>query len=60
LFRPFSQLESDPARSYEGTGLGLAITRHLLSAMAGTISVASEPGLGSRFTFSLPEAARAS
>jgi signal transduction histidine kinase len=60
LFRPFSQLESDPARSYEGTGLGLAITRHLLSAMGGTIAVASEPGLGSRFTFSLPEAARAS
>ena len=56
LFRPFSQLESDPARSYEGTGLGLAITRHLLSAMNGTIDLASEPGQGSRFTFTLPEA----
>jgi PAS domain S-box-containing protein len=56
LFRPFSQLESDPSRSYEGTGLGLAITRHLLSAMNGTIDLASEPGQGSRFTFTLPEA----
>lgn len=37
-----------------GSGLGLAIVRHVIEAHGGHISVASEPGQGSTFTFTLP------
>ncbi|MFN9800342.1 MAG: sensor histidine kinase, partial [Bacteroidota bacterium] len=38
-----------------GTGIGLYIVREALRRMGGTISLASEPGKGSRFTIDLPE-----
>ncbi len=53
LFKPFSQVDATAARKYEGTGLGLAICAHLVKLMGGDISVASEPGKGSTFTFTL-------
>jgi two-component system, OmpR family, sensor histidine kinase KdpD len=37
-----------------GTGMGLAICRAIIEAHNGTISVTSQPGQGSVFTFSLP------
>lgn len=54
LFQPFRQIESGLARNHEGTGLGLAICRRLAELMGGEISVASEWGKGSTFTFELP------
>jgi PAS domain S-box-containing protein len=54
LFREFEQLDEGLARRNEGTGLGLALSRRLARLMNGTIEVASEPGLGSTFTLSLP------
>ncbi|MGB5104096.1 MAG: PAS domain S-box protein [Steroidobacteraceae bacterium] len=57
LFKPFfTQAAGSPGRMHEGLGLGLPISRHLAEALGGTISVASEPGHGSRFTVSLPVA----
>ena len=56
IFEEFAQSDSPTNRSEQGTGLGLALTRQLLLLMAGTIEVASEPGLGSAFTFTLPVA----
>jgi len=54
LFRPFTQVDSTPARRFEGAGLGLAISRHFCEAMGGQISVESTPDVGSTFTVHIP------
>lgn len=45
---------SDPARVKGGTGLGLSIAKWIADRHDGFIDVYSSPGLGSRFTVSLP------
>lgn len=57
LFTPFHQLSQGLARTHEGAGLGLALTRRVVEAMGGTVDVASTPGVGSVFTFTLPREA---
>jgi PAS domain S-box-containing protein len=54
LFKPFQQIDTGPARGHEGTGLGLSICHHLVTGMGGEISVESQWGIGSTFTFTLP------
>jgi len=58
IFDEFVQVDQSLARRQAGTGLGLAIASRLARLMGGEISVSSVHGSGSRFTLSLPRAAR--
>ena len=55
IFESFSQVDSKRNRSVEGTGLGLAISQQLVNLMGGTLSVKSEFGKGSTFSFTVPQ-----
>lgn len=54
IFSMFSQEDTSHTRGYEGSGLGLSIARGLVTLLGGTISVTSEKGKGSTFTFTVP------
>jgi len=53
IFETFSQADSTTTRKYGGTGLGLAISNKLVEMMGARLELESEPGLGSRFFFSI-------
>jgi signal transduction histidine kinase len=53
LFEPFQRLV-DHSESTKGLGLGLVVVKRLVEAHGGKISVQSEQGIGSTFSFTLP------
>ena len=54
LFTPFYQGKHQTGKKH-GVGLGLYIAKKLMEAQNGKIWVESQPGCGSRFTFTLPQ-----
>jgi signal transduction histidine kinase len=54
LFTPFFRAQNPATQDVGGTGLGLAITRALVEMHGGEIMVASAPGQGAIFSFTLP------
>ena len=54
IFDRFYRIENPLLQSQSGSGLGLALTRELITLMNGTVSVESEPGVGTQFTITLP------
>jgi len=53
IFESFTQASSDTTRKFGGTGLGLTIVKKLVELQNGEITVKSNPGVGTCFSFSL-------
>jgi len=53
IFESFSQAHSSDTRKFGGTGLGLSISKQLVELMGGKITIESEEGSGTTFSFSL-------
>ncbi|MCU0451766.1 MAG: ATP-binding protein [Bernardetiaceae bacterium] len=54
IFERFYRVEKSRSRQQGGSGLGLAIVKHILEKHQAPISVSSELGQGTTFTFDLP------
>jgi PAS domain S-box-containing protein len=54
LFQEFTQVHESTPKGTKGTGLGLVICRQLANLIGGDVTVRSEDGKGSTFSFELP------
>ena len=54
IFEEFGQVKGPLQRRVRGTGLGLPLCRRLAGLLGGSVTVESEPGVGSTFTATLP------
>ena len=55
LFTLYGQVNQALNRGKEGTGIGLALCKSFVERMGGTVRVESEYGVGSSFSFDLPQ-----
>ena len=56
IFERFYRVDKARSRQLGGTGLGLSIVKHIIQAHGGEVSVQSQLGKGSTFSFTLPKA----
>jgi signal transduction histidine kinase len=54
IFQDFVQVDSPIQKHYRGSGLGLSLSRKLAMMLGGDVSVESEPGVGSKFSVTIP------
>jgi signal transduction histidine kinase/CheY-like chemotaxis protein len=54
IFQEFGQLDNPIQRRVRGTGLGLPLSRKLATLLGGSLTVSSQPGLGSTFVATIP------
>jgi signal transduction histidine kinase/CheY-like chemotaxis protein len=54
IFQEFTQVENPLQHKYKGTGLGLPLSKRLAELLGGQIQLESEPGLGSKFSLTVP------
>lgn len=54
IFEEFTQVEGAHQQGKRGTGLGLPLSRKLAVLLGGTLTVKSEPGIGSSFSLRIP------
>ena len=58
MFQKFFRVQAKDRANVPGTGLGLYVTKQFIERMGGEVSLESEEGKGSKFSFSLPIASR--
>ncbi len=56
IFERFYRVDKARSKEAGGTGLGLSIVKHIIQSHNGEVSVTSQPGKGSAFSFTLPKA----
>lgn len=58
IFSPFYRIERSVPMATDGLGLGLPLAKQYVEALGGELTVKSQIGIGSTFTFSLPLATK--
>jgi signal transduction histidine kinase/CheY-like chemotaxis protein len=59
IFQEFRQVDGTARREFGGTGLGLALVKKFVELQGGRVTVESQLGAGSTFSFTLPVRSRA-
>ncbi|MBQ6124077.1 MAG: HAMP domain-containing histidine kinase, partial [Spirochaetales bacterium] len=54
IFIPFERVNNSTVSKIEGTGLGMSIVKSIVEAMSGTISIESEPEVGTEVCVDIP------
>ena len=54
IFQDFAQIDSPLQKRWRGTGLGLSLSKKIAELLGGSVSMTSEPKVGSTFSVTIP------